>query len=92
MVFMRPKSYMPSGFSPDFFRAVGICSGLSVLTRLGLIFLPRACAAPAGVAQAVALRPNGFYQAQWLVYYVYPFLVRTAARGVGPQKEAKSYL
>ncbi len=87
---MRPKSYMPSGFSPNFFRAVGICSVLSALTTLGLIFLPRAYPAPDGLEAEVALRLNGFYQARSLVYYVHPFLVLTAAWGVVARKFRES--
>ncbi len=83
---MSPKSYMASRFSPNFFRAAGTCSVLSALTTLGLIFLPRAYAAPAGLEEAVALRLDGFYQFRSLVYYVHPFLVLTAAWGVVARK------
>jgi hypothetical protein len=66
---------MPSGFSPDFFRAVGICPVLLTLKRLGLILLPRTYAASVGLEGEVALRLNRFYQARSLVYFVYPLLV-----------------
>ncbi|CAA9310861.1 MAG: hypothetical protein AVDCRST_MAG56-6210 [uncultured Cytophagales bacterium] len=87
---MSPKSYMHPGFGPDFFKAVAVCSGLSALTTLGLIFLPRTYAAPAGLEEEVALRLNGFYQLRSLVYYVHPFLVLTAAWGVVARKFRES--
>jgi hypothetical protein len=87
---MSPKSYIPFGFSPNFFRAVGISSVLSALTTLGLIFLPRAYTAPAGLVEEDALRLNGFYRVRSLVYYVHPFLVLTAAWGVVARKFRES--
>jgi len=56
---VSPKSYMPPGFGPDFFRAVSVCSGLSALATPGLIFPPRTYAAPAGVEAEAALRLTG---------------------------------
>lgn len=74
---------MPPGFGPDFFRAVAVCSGLSALATPGLIFLPRTYAAPAGLEAEGALRLNGFYRLQSLVYYVPPFLVGMGRLGRG---------
>ena len=69
-------------FSRAFFRGVAVCSALSAVTTLLLIFLPRAYGPVSGFDERVALHANPYYMARIAVGFVHPFLVMTAAWGV----------
>lgn len=69
-------------FTPSFYRFAAVCSILSAITTLGLIFLP-GMMAPAGDFAARMARVNDpVYQLYAWVYFVHPFLVVAAALGV----------
>ena len=77
---------MPLHFSRSFFRAAGLCSVLSAVTTLLLIFLPQLYEVPGTVEEQVTLHANSFYMARLWVYFAHPFLVLTAAWGVAAKK------
>jgi hypothetical protein len=74
-------------FSPRFYRGAAICSFLSALTTVGLIFLPRFYSAPDFDAR-MALAQNPAYVLRSWIYLVHPFLVVTAALGVAARCRA----
>ena len=73
-------------FSRSFFRVVGLCSVLSAVTTLLLIFMPQFYEAPGPFEEQVALHANSFYMARLWIYFIHPFLVLTAAWGVAAKK------
>jgi hypothetical protein len=69
-------------FSQRFYRATAICSFISVVTTLCLIFLPKVYGSPASFAERMALVENPFWQLRGWAYLVHPFITLTAALGV----------
>ena len=73
-----------TGFSPSFYRVAGAASIISAGTTLGLIFLPEYYAAqPEGIAGRMQRVIDPVYQLRAWTYLIHPFLVFTAALGVG---------
>jgi hypothetical protein len=69
-------------FSRAFYRTAAICSFVSAITTLGLIFLPRFYGPAASVDERVLRLDNPFYQLRAWTYLFHPFLTVTAALGV----------
>lgn len=69
-------------FSRNFYRATAICSFISVITTLCLIFLPKIYGSPASFDDRMALVQNPFWQLRAWAYLVHPFITLTAALGV----------
>jgi hypothetical protein len=76
-------------FSPRFYRGAAICSFLSALTTLGLIFLPRLYSAPDFDARMALLQNPAYVLRSW-IYLIHPFLVVTAALGVAARCQASA--
>jgi hypothetical protein len=69
-------------FPPAFYRTAAVCSWLSVLTTLMLIFLPEWYAPVASFEGRMARVQDPVYVARSWAYLVHPFLVVTAALAV----------
>jgi hypothetical protein len=69
-------------FTPSFYRAAAVCSVLSAVTTLLLIFLPEFFAPTEGFAGRMQRVADPAYSLRSWVYFVHPFLVLTAALGV----------
>src|SRR5262245_31999511 len=69
-------------FSSRFFRITAVCSFISAVTTLCLIFLPRLYPAPANLDENVALIHNPIYTLRLWVYLFHPVFVLAAAMGV----------
>ena len=69
-------------FSHRFYRAAAICSILSALTTLGLIFLPRMYQPVPDFEARMALGTHPAYVLRSWIYLFHPFLVFTAALAV----------
>ena len=69
-------------FSKTFYRGAALCSLVSAITTLGLIFLPKLYQPVSGFEQRMALIRNPAYVLRSWVYLVHPFLVMTAALAV----------
>lgn len=69
-------------FSPRFYRITAICSFISAVTTLCLIFLPRLYPSPANFDENVALIHNPIYTLRLWVYLFHPVFVLAAAMGV----------
>ena len=69
-------------FSPRFYRGAAICSFLSAITTLGLIFLPKLYQPVPDFDARMALTQNSAYVLRSWIYLFHPFLVVTAALGV----------
>jgi hypothetical protein len=69
-------------FSARFYRGAALCSFASVLTTLGLIFLPRLYQPVADFEARMALAAHPAYVLRSWIYLVHPFLVLTAAVAV----------
>jgi hypothetical protein len=69
-------------FTPSFYRTAAICSVLSAITTLLLIFLPDFYAPTEGFAGRMQRVTDPAYVLRSWVYLVHPFLVLTAALGV----------
>ena len=67
---------------PRFFRVAAVCSVLSAVTTLLLIFLPQWFLPVQGFEDRVGRIHEGAYQLRSWVYLVHPFLVFTAALGL----------
>ena len=67
---------------PRFFRAAAVCSMLSAITTLGLIFLPSFYAPGDGFEARMARVDDPVYQLRAWIYLVHPFLVLTAALAI----------
>jgi hypothetical protein len=67
---------------PRFFRAAAVCSLLSSVTTLLLIFLPEWFAPAPDFAARMARVHESAYQVRAWVYLLHPFLVFTAALGI----------
>lgn len=69
-------------FSVAFYRGAAVCSLLSAVTTLGLIFLPRAYPSVADFDARMALGEEPAYVLRSWIYLVHPFLVFAAATGL----------
>jgi hypothetical protein len=69
-------------FSPAFYRTAAIFSWASVVTTLGLIFLPRLFAPIDGFEGRMGRVHDGWYQLRAWIYLVHPFLTGTAALAI----------
>lgn len=69
-------------FSRRFYQAAAICSALSAITTLMLIFLPRVYGPPADFDARIAIVHHPAYIARAWAYLVHPFLCMIAALGV----------
>ena len=67
---------------PRFYRVAAICSFVSVVTTLMLIFLPELFAPAPDFATRMGRIHEGAYQARSWAYLVHPFMVFTAALGI----------
>jgi hypothetical protein len=67
---------------PRFFRVAAVCSLISALTTLLLIFLPEFFPPAPDFAARMARVHSGAYQLRAWVYLLHPFMVFTAALGV----------
>ncbi|QHT67940.1 hypothetical protein GXP67_15480 [Rhodocytophaga rosea] len=77
-------------FSQNFFRAAGICSILSAVSTLLLIFIPECYTPPSNFDEQVALHTNPYYIGRLWIHILHPVLVLTAAFGVVARKHAAS--
>lgn len=69
-------------FPPNFYRTAAICSWISVLTTLGLIFLPEWFAPGDSFEARMARVQDPVYVLRSWIYLLHPFVVVTAALGV----------
>jgi hypothetical protein len=74
---------MPLRFNPSFYKSAAVCSALSAVTTLGLIFLPRFFPPAEGFEARMARVQDPVYGLYSWVYLVHPFLTFTAALAVG---------
>jgi hypothetical protein len=72
-------------FSTRFYRGAALCSFASVVTTLGLIFLPRLYQPVSDFEARMALAENSAYVLRSWTYLLHPFLVMTAAVAVAAQ-------
>src|SRR4030095_12433744 len=70
-------------FSQKFYRAAAICSFMSVITTLCLIFVPKIYGPVTTFEDRMALVHNPLWQLRAWAYLIHPFLTLTAALGVG---------
>lgn len=77
-------------FSPRFYRGAAICSFLSALTTLGLIYLPRWYQPVPDFDARMALITNTAYLLRSWIYLVHPFLVVTAVLAVAARCWART--
>ena len=68
--------------SPAFYRTAAVCSWASVITTLGLIFLPRLFAPIDGFEGRMGRVHDDWYQVRAWIYLVHPFLTGTAALAI----------
>ena len=69
-------------FSQSFYRTAAICSVLSAVTTLMLIFLPSFFAPAEGFEGRMARVHDPAYQLRSWVYFVHPFITLMAALAV----------
>ncbi|HEV3409588.1 MAG TPA: hypothetical protein VG095_04805, partial [Chthoniobacterales bacterium] len=69
-------------FTPSFYRAAAVCSVLSAITTLLLIFLPKFYGPATSFEHRLALVHHPLFQLRAWAYLLHPFLVMTAALGV----------
>jgi hypothetical protein len=69
--------------APSFYRTVAVCSILSAVTTLGLIFLPELYQPAEGFEGRMRRVDDPAYALRSWVYLVHPFLTFAAALGVG---------
>lgn len=69
-------------FSPNFYRAAAVCSVVTAVTTLLLIFLPSFFAPVEGFEGRMARVHDPAYQLRSWVYFIHPFLVLMAALAV----------
>jgi hypothetical protein len=77
-------------FSARFYRAVGICSILSAVTTLGLIFLPRLYPPVPDFAARMALGDHPAYVLRSWIYLIHPFLVFAALLGLAARSRMRA--
>jgi hypothetical protein len=66
----------------NFYRTAAVCSMISAVTTLGLIFLPRLFTPMEGFEGRMARVHDGWYQLRAWIYLVHPFLTGTAGLAV----------
>ena len=69
--------------APSFYRTVAVCSILSAVTTLGLIFLPEFYQPAEGFEGRMRRVDDPAYELRSWVYLVHPFITFAAALGVG---------
>jgi len=69
-------------FGPTFYRTAAICSVLSAVTTLGLIFLPDFFTPVDGFEERMARVHDPAYVLRSWVYFIHPFLVMMAGLGI----------
>jgi hypothetical protein len=69
--------------APSFYRAVAVCSILSAVTTLGLIFLPEFYQPAEGFEGRMRRVDDPAYTLRSWIYFVHPFITFAAALGVG---------
>ena len=69
--------------SPSFYRSVAVCSIVSAVTTLGLIYLPGFYQPADGFEGRMARVHDPAYVLRSWVYFVHPFITFAAALGVG---------
>jgi hypothetical protein len=69
-------------FHPSFYKSAAVCSVLSAITTLGLIFLPRFFGPVEGFEARMGRVHDPMYALRSWVYLVHPFLTFTAALAV----------
>jgi hypothetical protein len=69
--------------SPSFYRSVAVCSIVSAVTTLGLIYLPEFYQPAEGFEGRMARVHDPAYVLRSWVYFVHPFITFAAASGVG---------
>ena len=69
-------------FSTHFYKATAICSFISALTTVGLIFLPKLYGPAASLDARVALIHHPLWQLRAWIYLFHPFVTVAAALGV----------
>jgi hypothetical protein len=77
-------------FSPRFYRGVAICSVISAITTLGLIFLPRLYEPVPDFEARMALGGHPAYVLRSWIYLFHPFLVFPAMLGVAVRCRARA--
>lgn len=77
-----PSLFTDSRFSPSFYRSAAVCSWLSAVTTLLLIFLPQWYAPGDSFEARMARVEDPAYVLRSWVYLLHPFLVVTAALAV----------
>lgn len=70
-------------FTPSFYRSVALCSVLSAITTLGLIYLPEFYQPVEGFEGRMRRVDDPVYELRSWVYFVHPFITFAAALGVG---------
>ncbi|HYE49081.1 MAG TPA: hypothetical protein VEB20_05790 [Azospirillaceae bacterium] len=70
-----------AGFGAGFFRLAGLCSALSAVTTLVLIYGPSLYPAPATLEDRIALLADPWFRLRAWTYYLHPFLCFVAALG-----------
>ena len=68
--------------TPAFYRTAAICSLLSAVTTLGLIFLPKLFAPIDGFEGRMGRVHDGWYQLRAWIYLVHPFITGAAGLAV----------
>jgi hypothetical protein len=68
--------------NPGFYRTAAVCSMLSALTTLGLIFLPSLFAPIEGFEGRMGRVHDGWYQLRAWIYLVHPFMTGAAGLAV----------
>jgi hypothetical protein len=77
-------------FSQRFYRGAALCSFLSALTTLGLIYLPRWYSPVPDIDARMALTTNPAYLLRSWIYLVHPFLCVVAALAVAARCWART--
>lgn len=77
-------------FSKRFFRAAAVCSFLSAITTLCLIFLPRLYPPVANFDDRMALGENAAYLVRSWAYLIHPFITVTASLAVAIRQRHKA--
>jgi len=70
-------------FSKRFFRAAAVCSFVSVITTLGLIFLPLGYPAAHNLDERLFREAHPVYRLYLWIYFAHPFFTLTAALAAG---------
>lgn len=76
------KGLSDVNFSPRFYRGAALCSCLSAVTTLGLIYLPRWYQPVPDFEARMALITNSAYVLRSWIYLIHPFLCVVAAAAV----------